>query len=298
MKFSDLKDIIKVESAKNGNFQDASDSLQKIIFSLDKTDFISLITEIGTIPEDIEHDSTEEKLYTKVSDIILAKCFMELGLKSEVIRERANCADIIARSQYHNYSLVADAKAFRLSRTAKNQKDFKVECMINWRGDHDYSVLCCPYFQYPKCRSQIYGQAIQGNVLLFSWEYFSILLKNNVMETESFNLGKIWNYSSYLAKSVTVENMEICFFDLQNDYIKSFFNLTENEFLNEFEKYKENIILRGESEIKFWQDKIEIINSYTRSQAIEELIKSLKLNQKIVSINTYINKLRNNCGIR
>ena len=34
------------------------------------------------------------------------------------------------------YSLVADAKAFRLSRTAKNQKDFKVQAMdgLAWRA--------------------------------------------------------------------------------------------------------------------------------------------------------------------
>ena len=66
----------------------------------------------------------------------------------------------------------------------KNQKDFKVESMEHWRGDNDYSVLVCPYFQYPKTLSQIYGQALNNNVSLFSWEYFSILLRNNIKESE------------------------------------------------------------------------------------------------------------------
>ena len=212
MNFYELKSIIKNLSI-NTNFQNASEKIQNIIFSLNKTDFIPLITEIGSIPEDIAHDSTEEKLYTKVSDIILAKCFIELGLKAQVIKERANCADVIVQSVYHNYSLVADAKSFRLSRTAKNQKDFKVESMVHWRCDNDYSVLCCPYFQYPKNSSQIYGSAINGNVSLFSWEYFSILLQENIAETPEINLADLWNFSKTLSASTTVEQMNIRFLE-------------------------------------------------------------------------------------
>ncbi len=171
MLFSDLKALIKQESVKN-DFTQSCTVIQNHIFALNKQQLIPIITEIGAIPEDIEHDSSEEKLYAKAADIILAKCFQELGLVSTVNRERANCADVSARSQYHEYSLVGDAKAFRLSRTAKNQKDFKVKSMIDWKGDADFAVLVCPYFQFPKRNSQIYGQALDGNVVLFSWEYF------------------------------------------------------------------------------------------------------------------------------
>jgi hypothetical protein len=83
-----------------------------------------------------------------------------------VNKERSNCADVVGKSVIHGYSFVGDAKAFRLSRTAKNQKDFKVKSMSDWRGDHDYSILVCPYFQYPKNNSQIYGQALDGNICL------------------------------------------------------------------------------------------------------------------------------------
>ena len=121
MNFIELRELIKNE-VSNSEFQSASNKIQDIIFNLDRNSFIPLIVEIGSIPEDIEHDSSEEKLYAKVSDIIPAKCFMELGLKAEVLKERANCADVIAKSRFHGYSLVADAKVFRLSRTAKKIK--------------------------------------------------------------------------------------------------------------------------------------------------------------------------------
>lgn len=72
MQFQELIQIIKRESVNN-NFQQASDNIQNNILKLSKSEIIPIISEIGTIPEFIDHDSSEEKLYTKVSDIILAK---------------------------------------------------------------------------------------------------------------------------------------------------------------------------------------------------------------------------------
>lgn len=291
MNFSELRKLIKDE-AENNNFQCASDRIQEEIFNLSREDFIPLITEIGSIPEDVEHDSREEKLYTKVSDIILAKCFIELGLKATVLKERSNCADIIARSVFHNYSLVADAKSFRLSRTAKNQKDFKVESMLYWKGDNNFSILCCPYFQYPKTKSQIFGQALNGNVLLFSWEYFTLLLNKGICETSSINLSDLWNWSYNLSTTTTVQNKNICFLEQQNEYLRNFLNISEDELNACFKSFKQNIILRGEKEILYWQDKINYIQNCSKDEAIKLLIKSLKLNEKICSINNYINRLR------
>ena len=46
--------------------------------------------------------------------IILARCFRMLGLKSKSVNERADSADVIAESVHYKYSLVADAKCFRI----------------------------------------------------------------------------------------------------------------------------------------------------------------------------------------
>lgn len=140
----------KITKESSQNFDIASNNLTEFINKEKK--FIELIKQIGTIPESIPHDSTEEKLFSKASDAVLARAFRELGLKASVIKERADTADVIAKSQYFGYTLVADAKAFRLSRTAKNQKDFKVSALSCWRKDSEYAVLCGPYFQYPKHR--------------------------------------------------------------------------------------------------------------------------------------------------
>ena len=291
MDFIELRVKIKDEATK-GTFESSTDLIQTLIFNLNKQDLIPIITEIGAIPEDIGHDSSEEKLYAKVSDIVLAKCFQELGLKSSVNKERANCADVVAKSKFHNYSLVGDAKSFRLSRTAKNAKDFKVTSMSEWKGDSDFAVLVCPYYQYPKSRSQIYGQALNDNIILFSWEYFSILLENNITETDKVNISNLWNISFSLSGNTKIADKNNCFLNNQDEIIRLYLKIGEEQFKNYFKKYRANIITRGETEIKYWEEKVNEIKLYTRERAIKELLSSLKLNEKISSIKKYITSLR------
>lgn len=129
----------------------------------------------GTLPEDYGHDSTEEKLYSKYTDILLAQAFAHIGLKSIVIKERADAADVEAVGP--GFSFVADAKAFRLSRTAKNQKDFKIEAMHSWKRAHQYAVVICPLHQLPTRTSQIYLQATARDVLILSYSHLAVLLR-------------------------------------------------------------------------------------------------------------------------
>jgi type II restriction enzyme len=128
----------------------------------------------GAIPEEYGHDSSAEKLYSKYTDAVVSEAFSAIGLASTVILERADAADVQARA--NSYSLVADAKAFRLSRTTKNQKDFKVQAMDAWRGGLDYAVVVCPIYQLPTRTSQIYQQAVARNVCVLSYSHLSALV--------------------------------------------------------------------------------------------------------------------------
>ncbi|MBI4801498.1 MAG: HindIII family type II restriction endonuclease [Elusimicrobia bacterium] len=128
----------------------------------------------GVVPEHYGHDSSEEKLYSKYTDAVISESLTAIGLKSAVITARSDAADVQARGG--GYSLVADAKAFRLSRTAKNQKDFKVQAMDGWRSDLDYAVVVCPIYQLPNRTSQIYQQAIARNVCILSYSHLAALV--------------------------------------------------------------------------------------------------------------------------
>jgi hypothetical protein len=47
-------------------------------------------------------------------------------------------------------SAIADAKAFRLSRTAKNQKDFKIQAMDSWKRGKPFAMVVCPIYHKNK----------------------------------------------------------------------------------------------------------------------------------------------------
>lgn len=254
-------------------------------------DLLCLIDGIGSIPESIPHDSTAEKLFSKASDAVLSKGFRTLGLKSVVVKERSDSADVQAESIVHGYTLAADAKAFRLSRTARNQKDYKVTALSGWRRDLDYAVLCAPYFQYPNQMSQIYQQSTTENVSLFSWEYLAILVKKGIKETPEIDLSTIWNYPSIHAHEISAADLKKCYLKEQDKYFSHYFGISDNDFSGYMDGRIEQLRRRGEVEISYWKECEAEIRNYTREKAVEELIKARKIQQKIDTIDRYVSGL-------
>ena len=162
----------------SGQFQNDSRKMIAKLRTEIRQDGISALidhmTLCGAVPENYGRDSSAEKLYSKYTDAIIAESLTAIGLRSAVIKARADTADVQARGG--GYSLVADAKAFRLSRTAKNQKDFKIQAMDGWRGELDYAVVVCPIYQLPGRTSQIYHQAIARNVCILSYTHLTALV--------------------------------------------------------------------------------------------------------------------------
>lgn len=282
--------LAKIEEVSSGNFDTASNEVIHLIDTCDE--FISILKQIGTIPESIEHDSTQEKLFSKASDAVLARAFRELGLKATVLKERGDSADVQAESPFHGYTFVADAKAFRMSRTAKNQKDFKVTSLSGWRKDADFAVLCSPYFQYPTRNSQIFAQAVDNNVCLLSWEHLIFLIDNNIKESESVNLSELWNISGEYAKRCTVADKQKCFISIVDKVVSEVCGETVEEYKHFLRNYQNNISERADEEIGFWESEKVKIESYTKEQAIEELIKARKINEKIMQIKNYVAGIR------
>lgn len=163
----------------SGNFgSDSTRIEEKLKSEIANDGSIALLDHLhlcGAIPEHYKHDSSEEKLYSKYTDAILASAFAHIGLTSHVITERADAADVEAVGK--NFSLVADAKVFRLSRTAKNQKDFKIEAMHSWKRGKPHAIVVCPIYQLPTRTSQIYQQAIARSVCIFSYAHLAVLVR-------------------------------------------------------------------------------------------------------------------------
>lgn len=279
------------ELSANTSFIDASRDLQDKIFAVSLTELLDLIVQMGAIPEEIPHDSTEEKLFAKMGDLVLARFFQALGLECSVNSRRSDCSDLIATSRFHGYSLVADAKSFRLSRTAKNQKDFKVPSMVSWRGDHDFSVLVSPYYQYPRSQSAVFGQALQGRVTLLSWEHLAFLLENNVEETKERNLNKFWKISALLSEQTSVSEQNFCFFEQQDEMFLDYLGVSKRTFHHYLDHFRQYLFARGDQGIHYWEGEIDRVKNLSHQEAIDTLLSTMKISRKIKTIRRFLKLL-------
>ena len=292
MSFNDFIDTI-IELSVTRKFAEASEEIKIYVNELDRQTVIDIVKEIGTIPECIEASSSSEKLFSKASDCILARCFSELGMPSIAVNERGNSADIIARS-IHGYTLVADAKTFRLSRTAKNQKDFKIDTLSNWRGlEHDFALLVAPYFQYPNTVSQIYASALDKQVCLLSWEHILFLLENNVMESDTLSLEAIWNAPVRLTRDTRIAYADRmnCHFPYINQMLCDRISVPIQKFNEQLDVCKDIIRNRGNYELEYLNTEKEAITTLTRDEAIAELLKSKKVLERISTIEKFVSSL-------
>lgn len=186
-----LDEIVQI----SGHFGNDSTRIEaELKIESNKDGLLSVVDHLrlaGAIPEYYGHDSSEEKLYSKYTDALLSTAFTHLGLNSIVLTERGDAADVEAANS--DYALVADAKAFRLSRTAKNQKDFKVEAMHGWKRGKPYAIVVCPIYQLPNRSSQIYQQSIARTVCIFTYSHLTVLVRLSEATSQTTAMDTLHN---------------------------------------------------------------------------------------------------------
>ena len=128
---------------------------------------------------------------------------------------------------------------------------------------------------------------------MLSWEHLLLFLDNSIKENNKINLSKIWNISNELSKKVTVNNKykNTNFCDNGNKKICIYLNIQIDKEKEIFNNCKKIIISRGNKEIKYWNKEIDKIKKYTKEKAIKELLKALKIEEKIRVITKFISSL-------
>lgn len=270
---------------------DAFDKLENKLKIFNEEKLSDNLIDCGIMPEVFDHDSSEEKMWAKYSDILLSKFFNFVGYESEVLGTRGNSADVFAKNS--NHSIVGDAKTFRLSRTAKNQKDFKVQALDSWRENNNFSILASPLIQYPTKASQIYEQAIKKNVALISYTHLKFILDNlDNLKDKKVELKRVFNIGNELKSELS-----------KKDYKKSNFYWEKMDLLvsecvdkkvTDLQIAKDYAISKtkelGKEGITYWKNKILEYKNLPKDKAIELLIKAYKIEQKIETIEKTIKR--------
>lgn len=265
--------------------ENAFTELEKFLNNLAPEQISKNLIGCGVLPEMFEHDSSEEKLWAKYSDILLAKSLSLINIPSEVLRARGNSADVFGKNKF--YSIIGDAKTFRLSRTAKNQKDFKIKALDDWRKNDNYAILVSPLLQFPIRKSQIYSQAIEKNVTILSYTHLKFILDFY----QNQDLEKLWQIGKEL-QSLSKNDFQFAKIYWQK-VDKVICNILSKN-LEDLNSYKEETLKEtrffANEGVKFWESKIQEYQKFSKQEAISRLIKSEKLEQKIITIKKSINR--------
>lgn len=273
----------------SGDFSIDSDRIEKEISDeIRKKDILPLLGHLrlcGAIPERYGHDSSEEKLYSKYTDVVIHGAFKAMGLKSLVLKERADVADV--ECVCAAYSFVADAKAFRLSRTAKNQKDFKVEAMDNWKHGKPYAMVVCPVYQLPTRSSQIYLQAAARNVTIVSYTHLSVLVRY----AEQVGKPKAQRLLHSLFKTVEAMNPSknaVAYWQAVNGVFLSADHCLPAIWREEKVASTESIVIARDEALSFLAAERERIMRLSRQQAIQEVMKWRKLENRVRAVKSVV----------
>lgn len=235
----------------------------------------------GAIPENYGHDSSEEKLYSKYTDVVIHEAYCAMGLESLVLKTRADVADVECIAK--DYSFVADAKAFRLSRTAKNQKDFKVQAMDGWKHGKPYAMVVCPVYQLPSRQSQIYQQAAARSVLVGTYSHLSVLVRyaNEVSTEKAIQLLR--------ELFEAVDNMNPskdagAYWQSLNRVMIKFDKSVNRLWQDEKQASIEAVDVSRNEALAFLAAERERIMRMSKSEAIAEILKSSKLDGRVRAV--------------
>lgn len=270
----------------SGHFGNDTEKLEKKLEAeVKKNGVSSLIDHLrlcGSIPESYGHDTSEEKLYSKYTDCLLSQAYVALGLKSIVIKERADVADVEAFAK--DYSFVADAKASRLSLSATNPKDFKVQAMNGWKRGKDYAMVVTTIYRLPHRTSQIYSQASTSNVCIFTYSHLALLLSYSQVEGQA-KAQQLLKKIFQTVQALNPSKNAIDYWLAINKTILSFSKAVLP--LWEIEKgvATESIAVAKEEALTFLAKEREKIMRMSHKEALKELIKVHKIESKIKTIN-------------
>lgn len=272
-------------SRLSGNFGvDAKKVEQELSQEIKKHGVDSLLGHLrlcGTIPEKYGHDTSEEKLYSKYTDIVIQQAFSWMGFTSLVLTERAGVADVECVGR--DYSFVADAKAFRLSRTAKNQKDFKIEAMNKWKYGKPYAIVVCPVHQLPARASQIYQQAVENSVCILTYTHLAVLSRYAQESNQSKTITLLYEVFKTV-EAMNPSKEAVPYWQGVNRTFLNFDKPLAKMWQDEKQAAGESIFILRLEALAFLAAERESIMRLSREDAIKEVINSRKLENRVQTV--------------
>lgn len=254
-----------------GSEKVAADFKERLGSKYDDEKFCKLLSCAGFIPDLYKSDSSEETLFSKLTEILVAEWAERMGFKSNVVKTKSSYEDI-------NFSIsekiiVCDAKSFRLGRSqqAPNVKDFlKPADIQKWLNRHENGLgglITFPDTHDWTESSDVYLYCTDKNcpTVILSYVHLALIL-HFCNKHSAKKLKQLWNYEKLFPKPL---NRKIsggnrkAYWSVINSKIISVLDISESDFIIYFEQCKK---LQTEC-IKSHIERLQEI----KSQIVEEI---------------------------
>lgn len=166
---------------------------------------------------------------------------------------------------------------------SKNQKDFKVQAMDSWKKGKHYAIVVCPIYQLPNKTSQIYQQAGSRSVLIFSYSHLSVLLRFAFNESKELSIDLLHKIFK-LVDAMNPSKSAMDYWQAMNNFMINFHPSIRDIWIEEKKASDESIFLAKEEALTFFASEREIIMRLTRAEAIKEVLKTSKIENKIKTV--------------
>lgn len=287
----DLVSLIAALSGAEQSFIDKARTVVEFIDALPLQALLELLSEAGFIPEAYDHDSSEEKVYAKAMDALAASALRWMGYEAQATDERANAADVIARCKGDpGNSIVLDAKAFRLSRTALNPKDYKIEALSTWRKGERYACLVGPIAGFPEGKSRLYDESVRFDVTLLTFSHLRFLLERGV--SKCADLRPIWEAPLALAEGSAPGLTAAAYWPVVDAAVCGAAAVKLTVWRESRRGYLDALLRVADQQIEYVEGQRQVLAELPKAALLAIAIEALKLDAKIEQIASKRTKAR------
>ena len=237
---------------------DASTNLSRVLreeFTDDRLE--KMIMTSGWIPDLYANDSSEETLYSKMIEVLVAEWAKRIGGTGEYIKIKADHEDV--KITIADSTIVCDAKSFRLSRSqrAPNPKDMvKPDAFKEWRNRHEISVG--GLVTYPSTHDWVRGSVVyrdcsnkENPILILSYRHLALLLHYKDRYQAQGLLG-LWDYETLFPTPLSSKTNRADYWRVINNTICTILSISAED----FNSYMENCDNEIKKAVKDYRDLI------------------------------------------
>jgi hypothetical protein len=252
------------------DIQSVVDEVKDKIKSLSDPDFIEVIISCF-IPDLYSGMGKCEKLFTKLTELMVGEWWRRMGGDYRLPTKKSGTEDV--ELKYGNYSIVCDAKVFRLGRSQKapNVKDFlKLASVALWiaslkeSGNNDVIGGLVAYSSLHEWESdsEVYEECTNHTtpVVMLPYEVLALLLKYKERVSIPVFL-KMWDYAG---NHVRTYRSKKNYWDYITKYICEMISISEDEYKNEMKQYHRAILLTASEYRRVVQDTIDAVKQSVR----------------------------------